>query len=83
MIPIPIPEECWLVISMDFLTGVPNSNGFDAIMTVVDKLSKHPKYRACNRTDDAKTTAFHFFDCVVRHHGIPSTITAIEILSLS
>uniref|UniRef100_H3GA32 Chromo domain-containing protein n=1 Tax=Phytophthora ramorum TaxID=164328 RepID=H3GA32_PHYRM len=59
---------------MDFVTGLPESNGFDAIMTVVDKLSKRPKYRACNTTDDAEKTAHHFFDCVVRHHGLPSII---------
>ena len=43
-------------------------------MTVVDKLSKRSKYRACNRHDDAHMTACHFFDCVVRHHGLPSII---------
>nr|CCA22924.1 hypothetical protein MPER_12479 [Albugo laibachii Nc14] len=74
MIPIPIPEECWLVFSMDFITGLSNSYGFDAIMTVVDKLAKHSKYRVCNSTDDAQTSAFHFFDCVVRHHELPSII---------
>ncbi|ETK86733.1 hypothetical protein L915_08691 [Phytophthora nicotianae] len=74
MIPIPIPEECWSVLSMDFITGLPDSNDFDAILTVVDKLSKRPKYRACNRTDDAQKTAYHFFDCVVRYHGLPSII---------
>ncbi|KAF1313759.1 Retrotransposon protein, partial [Globisporangium splendens] len=40
LIPIPIPEECWEVVSMGFITGLPESNGFDAIFTVVDKLSK-------------------------------------------
>nr|CCA22178.1 retrotransposon protein putative [Albugo laibachii Nc14] len=74
MIPIPIPGECWLLFSMDFITGLPNSNRFDAIMTAVDKLPKRPKYRARNRTDDAQTAAFHFFDCVVRRHGLPSII---------
>ncbi|OWZ23813.1 LOW QUALITY PROTEIN: hypothetical protein PHMEG_0001223 [Phytophthora megakarya] len=74
MIPIPIPEECWSVVSMDFVTGLPDSNSHDAIMTVVDKLSKRPKYCACNRTDDAKDVAHNFFDCVVRHHGVPSII---------
>ena len=74
MIPIPIPKECWEVVSMDFVTGLPVSDGYDAIMTVVDKLSKRAKYCVVNTTDDAEKTANHFFDCVIRHHGVPSII---------
>ena len=39
LMPIPIPEEFWEIVLMDFETGLPGSRGFDAIMTVVDKLS--------------------------------------------
>ncbi|CCI10794.1 unnamed protein product [Albugo candida] len=74
IIPIPIPEECWSVISMDFITGLSKSNGFDAIMTGVDKLFKRSKNRVCNRDDDAHMKACHFFDCVVGHHGLSSII---------
>jgi hypothetical protein len=74
LIPIPIPEECWEVVSMDFITGLPESDGYDSICTVVDKLSKRPKYIAVNTTDDAETVAHFFFDNVVRHHGLPATI---------
>lgn len=74
LIPIPIPKACWEVISMDFVTGLPVSNGFDAIMTVVDKLSKRPKYAPTHTVDDAQEVAKIFFDTVVRHHGLPKTI---------
>jgi len=74
MIPIPIPQECWEVVSMDFITGLPESEGFDAIMVVVDKLSKRARYRPVYTTNDAEKTAHHFFDSVVRHHGVPSVI---------
>lgn len=74
MIPIPIPKECWEVVSMDFITGLPISDSFDAIMTVVDKLSKRAKYCATNTTDDAQKTAHHFFNSVIRHHGVPAVI---------
>jgi hypothetical protein len=39
--PLPIPEWKWETISMDFITGLPKSiKQNDAIMVVVDKLSK-------------------------------------------
>ena len=39
--PLPIPEWKWETISMDFITGLPTSTKQnDAIMVVVDKLSK-------------------------------------------
>ncbi|KAF1316912.1 hypothetical protein FI667_g15122, partial [Globisporangium splendens] len=74
MIPIPTPTECWEVVSMDFITGLPVSNGFDAIMTVVDKFSKRPKYVAVHTTADAPRTARDFFENVVRHRGLPKVI---------
>lgn len=74
LVPIPIPTECWEVVSMDFITGLPESKGFDSILTVVDKLSKRPKYIAVKTTDDAEQIARAFFDNVVRHHGIPAVI---------
>ncbi|KAE9330134.1 hypothetical protein PR003_g15390 [Phytophthora rubi] len=74
LIPIPIPKECWEVVSMDFVTGLPESDGYDAIMTVVDKLSKRPIYCPVHTTDDAEEIAHYFFDNVVRHHGVPAVI---------
>ena len=41
------------VVSMDFITGLPVSSGFDAIMTAVDKLSKRPRYAPTHTNTDA------------------------------
>ena len=38
--PLPIPGERWQDISMDFITGLPISNGFNGISTLVDRLTK-------------------------------------------
>ncbi|KAF1333225.1 polyprotein, partial [Globisporangium splendens] len=74
MMPIPTPQECWDVVSMDFITGLPVSEGFDAIFVTVDKLSKRPKYHPTHSTADAEGTAKVFFEAVVRHHGLPKVI---------
>ena len=74
MIPIPIPEEFWEAVSMDFITGLPVSEGYDAICFIVDKLSKRPIYVPTYTTADSKDTAKLFFDAVVRHHGLPKVI---------
>ncbi|GMF40796.1 unnamed protein product [Phytophthora lilii] len=72
--PIPTPAECWEVVSMDFIMGLPASEGFDAIFVAVDKLSKRAKYAPTYSTANAQDTANLFFDAVVKHHGLPKVI---------
>ena len=38
--PLKIPEEQWDIVSVDFITELPDSNGFDATMVMVDSVSK-------------------------------------------
>ncbi|GMF25830.1 unnamed protein product [Phytophthora fragariaefolia] len=71
--PIPLPEACWDAVSTDFITHLPVSDGFNAIMIVVDKLSKRPVYIPTHTTATAENTAKLFFNSVIRHYGIPST----------
>jgi len=38
---LPIPEQLWNSISMDFIEKLPSSSGFDTILVIVDRLTKH------------------------------------------
>ena len=43
--PLPIPKQRWKDISIDFIIGLPlSTEGFNTILTIVDKLSKERHY---------------------------------------
>jgi Integrase zinc binding domain len=74
---LPIPFEIWHDISMDFVTGLPQTRKKnDSIMVVVDRFSKMTIFIACKTTVDAPKVAELYFNEVVRHHGLPSTIVS-------
>lgn len=52
--PLPIPEQVWTEISMDFIMGLPRSNDKDTIMVVVDRLSKYAHFVALSHPCTAR-----------------------------
>ncbi|KAL2246618.1 UNVERIFIED_CONTAM: Transposon Ty3-I Gag-Pol polyprotein [Sesamum indicum] len=42
--PLPIPDQAWSCISMDFIKGLPNSEGKDSILVIVDRLTKYSHF---------------------------------------
>ncbi|KAH9090706.1 hypothetical protein LEN26_018860 [Aphanomyces euteiches] len=74
LMPLPIPDSCWHTVTMDFITGLPVSDGYDSIMTIVCKLSKRPKYIRTHTTVTAEDVAVLFFDNVVSIHGPPACV---------
>jgi len=59
---------------MDFVTGLPWSNGNDAIWVVVDRLTKMRHLVPCRTSIDAPSLADLFLDNIRKHHGLPLTI---------
>jgi len=72
--PLPVPEKSWENISMDFVVGLPECEGFEAIWIVVDRLSKMWHFIPCHITIDALGLAVMFWWEVVHLHGLPLTI---------
>lgn len=61
---------------MDFIRGLPKSKGFDALLVVVDRLSKYNHFILLKHPYTAKSIAKIFVREVVRHHGIPKSIVS-------
>ncbi|KAK7286582.1 hypothetical protein RJT34_21675 [Clitoria ternatea] len=74
--PLPIPNAIWEEISMDFIVGLPRSKGFDAIMVVVDRLSKYGHFVLIKHPYSAKSIAELFVKEIIRLHGIPISIVS-------
>ncbi|XP_024172348.1 uncharacterized protein LOC112178434 [Rosa chinensis] len=74
--PLPISENVWLDISMDFVDGLPNSSGKNAIMVVVDRLTKYSHFIGVTHPYSAKTIAEVFLKEIFRLHGMPKMIVS-------
>ena len=74
--PLPILELVWEDVSMDFIIGLPKSQGYEIIMVVVDRLSKYAHFILLKRPFKAKTVAEFFVKEVVKLHGFPKTIVS-------
>jgi transposase InsO family protein len=61
---------------MDFVTGLPNSRGYDTIWVVVDRLTKMRHLVPCSTTIDAEGLANLFMNHIFRLHSVPDTIVS-------
>lgn len=72
--PLPVPRRPWSHIAMDFVTGLPQSGKFTAILTVVDRFSKMAHFVPLPKLPSAKETAQLVLHHVFRLHGLPRDV---------
>lgn len=72
--PIEIPSKFWSVLTMDFIIGLPKSQGYSVIYVVVDKLSKFAHFMALKHPYTATSVANSLMNNVTSIYGIPEKI---------
>ncbi|MCF8701926.1 DDE-type integrase/transposase/recombinase, partial [Corynebacterium sp. MC-10] len=72
--PLPVAQRPWESITMDFITGLPKSEGYGTIMVVVDRFSKYATFMPATPGCTAKEAAQLFFKNVVKYWGLPRHI---------
>jgi hypothetical protein len=74
--PLPVPQRSWQDISMDFITHLEPSQGHDAILVIVDRLTKMKHFIPCHGTCDAEGVAQLYVRHVWKLHGLPNTVVS-------
>ena len=72
--PLPVSSGVWKSITLDYITGLPEVRGHDAILVVVDRLSKMAHYIPTAKEVSAQETAKLMLHHVWKYHGIPKEI---------
>jgi len=72
--PLWIPDSRWDMLSMDFVVELPLSSGHNAVMTLVDSVSKRAHFILTHTTVTAEGAARLFLHQVWKFHGLPKGI---------
>ena len=75
--PLPVPEQRWSDVSMDFITHLPRTrSGHTSIYVVVDRLSKLAHFIPTVDTATAEDVARLFIGNIFVQHGMPRRIVS-------
>lgn len=74
--PLPIADQVWQHISLDFVEGLPMSLGKDCILVVVDRLTKVGHFIAMSHPYTAISVAQLFLENIYKLHGMPQSIVS-------
>lgn len=74
--PLEVPVCHWSSVSLDIVSGLPLSHDYDALLIVVDWLSKMAHYIPTTTNVTSKGIAKLFFNVIFRLHGISDSIVS-------
>jgi hypothetical protein len=74
--PLSIPSQRWEEVSMDFIKGLPKSEGKSVIMVIVDRLTKYTHLCALSHPFKAITVAIAFMESVQNSTWQPKIIVS-------
>ena len=75
--PLAIPEWKWEVVTIDFITTLPQTNRqHDSVMVVVDKLTKAAHFVPVKSTHKAANIVEIYMKEIARLHGVPKAIVS-------
>ena len=72
--PLAIPTRLWSSVSLDWITDLPPSHYHDAILVVVERLTKMAVFILTTKSMSAADVAALFLREVVRVHGLPESL---------
>lgn len=76
LIPNPIPAQPYDSISMDFIVNLPWSDEYNAILVVVDRLTKHAQFILTTTGLDAEGFTLLFVKHIATRFGLPPSIVS-------
>ncbi|QRV99243.1 Transposon Tf2-7 polyprotein [Ceratobasidium sp. AG-Ba] len=71
--PLPIPQKPWEDIAYDFIVKLPESQGMDSILVVIDRFSRQAHFIPCLESTNAEGVADLFIKEIWKLHGLPKT----------
>jgi hypothetical protein len=74
--PLSIPSQRWEEVSMDFITGLPKSEGKSVIMVIVNRLKKYAHFCELSHPFKASTVSTAFMEIAQKLHGSPKIIVS-------
>jgi hypothetical protein len=74
--PLPLPQQVWEDISMDFITHLPPTHNRSCIWVIVDRLTKFAHFIALPASFTTASLAPIFINEIYRLHGAPKTIVS-------
>ena len=75
---LPISAPFWIDVTLDFVTRLPLGNGYNAVLMMIDQLTKERHYIPCTIDENdttAEATTYLLLNNVWKLYGLPLSLT--------